>query len=48
MAQFFILIAVLVFFEVLVVRYGADSRDGDDWVDHHHTHPGGASRRLPA
>ena len=37
--------AVLVVFEILALRFGADSRDGDDWTSHRHGHP---HRRLPA
>lgn len=46
MIQLFIAVAILVLFEVVAVRWGADSRDGDDWTFRRHDHPGGA-KRLP-
>ena len=41
-----LLVAVLALtaFEVVALRFGADSRDGDDWFFRRHDHPGGAPR----
>lgn len=46
MTGFLIAMAALVAFELLAWRFGADSRDGDDWLLKRHLHPGGAPR-LP-
>jgi hypothetical protein len=41
-----LLVAVLALtaFEFVAIRFGADSRDGDDWFHRRHDHPGGAPR----
>lgn len=46
MLAVFIFLLVLVLFELVAVRFGVDSRDGDDWFYRRHNHPGGAPR-LP-
>ncbi|MGH2758293.1 MAG: hypothetical protein ACRDKJ_01895 [Actinomycetota bacterium] len=37
-------VVALTAFELLAIRFGADSRDGDDWFFRRHDHPGGAPR----
>jgi hypothetical protein len=34
MVEGLVFLAGVAGFEILAVRYGKDSRDGDDWVDH--------------
>lgn len=46
MVALLITLLVLTVFEVVSLRFGVDSRDGDDWSYRRHNHPGGA-RRLP-
>lgn len=41
-----IVLMALAVFEIVAVRFGVDSRDGDDWFYRRHDHPGGA-RRMP-
>jgi hypothetical protein len=37
MIELLVAVGVLLVFDVLVCRFGVDSRDGNDWADHNST-----------
>ncbi len=49
MVQLLIVVGILVVFEAISLRYGVDSRDGDDWFFRRHDHPTGpdGAPRIP-
>jgi hypothetical protein len=46
MIELMVIIGFFVAIDVLALRFGADSRDGDDWSWRHHAHP--ARSRIPS
>jgi hypothetical protein len=45
MIELLVIVIGLVLVDVLALRFGVDSRDGDDWGWRRHTHP--ARSRVP-
>jgi hypothetical protein len=39
MIALIVIIGVVLVVDALALRFGADSRDGDDWSWHRHSHP---------